>query len=45
MSFDPDNLSEEDKKIIRAGILQGIADVKAGRVQELNGVRQRFLHF
>ena len=36
MSFDPDNLSEKDKKIIRAGILQGIADVEVGHVQELN---------
>ncbi len=36
MTFDPDNLNEEDKKIIRAGILQGLADANAGRVEELN---------
>lgn len=36
MTFDLDNLSEEDKKIIHAGILQGLADANAGRVQELN---------
>lgn len=36
MTFDIDNLNEEDKKIIRAGILKGLADVQAGRVKELN---------
>ncbi len=32
----PNEYDEATKKIIHAGILQGIADAEAGRVQELN---------
>lgn len=36
MTFDINNLSEEDKKIIDDGIMKGLADVEAGRFQEFN---------